>query len=148
MAMDMDERWVRRSPEVMLDEFHWFRGEAFDLIVEDLLGLPADRRVLVEGFRLLPGLVEPMLADRRRAAWLIPTPAFRLAAFTRRGGLMEIAGRTSDPEHALRNLLLRDAMFTSRVEKEVARRGLCALAVDGAMTIEDLSARVAERFDL
>ena len=36
MAMDMDERWVRRSPEVMLDTFHWFRGEGFGLIVDDL----------------------------------------------------------------------------------------------------------------
>ena len=26
MAMDMDERWVRRSPQVMLDTFHWFQG--------------------------------------------------------------------------------------------------------------------------
>src|SRR5256714_14037346 len=40
-AMDMDERWVNRSPETMLDTFHWFRGEGFDLIVEDLLRLPA-----------------------------------------------------------------------------------------------------------
>src|SRR5688572_8068967 len=36
-AMDMDERWLLRSPEVMLETFHWFRGEGFGLIVEDLL---------------------------------------------------------------------------------------------------------------
>jgi hypothetical protein len=56
-AMDMDERWVNRSPETMLDTFHWYRGEGFDLIVEDLLALPADRGVVAEGFRLLPELV-------------------------------------------------------------------------------------------
>ena len=39
-AMDMDERWVNRSPEAMLETFHWFRGEGFGLIVEDLLRLP------------------------------------------------------------------------------------------------------------
>ena len=47
-AMDMDERWVSRSPEAMLETFHWFRGEGFGLIVDDLLRLPAragrDRR--------------------------------------------------------------------------------------------------------
>src|SRR5439155_6277509 len=39
-AMDMDERWVSRPPETMLETFHWFRGEGFGLIVEDLLRLP------------------------------------------------------------------------------------------------------------
>jgi hypothetical protein len=80
-AMDMDERWVTRSPEAMLDSFHWFRGEGFHLIVEDLVRLPKDPPVVVEGFRLLPDLVHPLLADPRRAVWLLPTPAVRYAAF-------------------------------------------------------------------
>jgi hypothetical protein len=25
-AMDMDERWLNRSPETMLESFHWFQG--------------------------------------------------------------------------------------------------------------------------
>ena len=79
--MDMDERWLNRSPELMLETFHWYRGEAFGLIVEDLLALPADQGVLVEGFRLLPRLVKPLLKSNGQAAWLIPTPEFRLAAF-------------------------------------------------------------------
>lgn len=32
-AMDMDERWLNRTPETMLETFHWFRGEGFGLIV-------------------------------------------------------------------------------------------------------------------
>jgi len=43
VAMDMDERWVSRSPETMLETFHWFRGEGFGLIVGDLLRLPGNR---------------------------------------------------------------------------------------------------------
>jgi len=43
MSMDMDERWLNRSPEVMLETFHWFRGEGFALIVDDLLRLPESR---------------------------------------------------------------------------------------------------------
>jgi adenylate kinase family enzyme len=27
IAMDMDERWVNRSPKAMLETFHWFREE-------------------------------------------------------------------------------------------------------------------------
>ena len=55
-AMNMDERWVSRSPQTMLETFGWFRGEGFGLIVEDLLRLPAGPGVIAEGFRLLPPL--------------------------------------------------------------------------------------------
>lgn len=96
MDMDMDERWMRRSPEIMLETFHWFRGEGFELIVEDLLRLPAEPRVVVEGFRLLPRLVTPLLAVPRQAVWLLPTPEFRRAAIESRGSTWAIAGRTSD----------------------------------------------------
>jgi hypothetical protein len=72
--MTMDERWVNRSPQTMLDTFHWFRGECFGLIVEDLLKLPPDQAIVVEGFRLLPELVKPLLSHPNQRLWLIPTP--------------------------------------------------------------------------
>lgn len=132
----------------MLETFHWFRGEAFDLIVEDLLALPSNQRIIVEGFRLLPRLVEPLLARRSQAVWLIPTPEFRLAAFTSRGTLMDIAGKTSAPDRALDNLLRRDGMFTALVEREARQRGLSVIDVDCGMTAEDLRARTAGQFGL
>jgi hypothetical protein len=72
-AMDMDQRWVNRSPETMLERFGWFRGEGFGLIVEDLLRLPGEPGVLAEGFRLLPCLVQPLLAMADHAVWLWPS---------------------------------------------------------------------------
>ena len=90
-AMDMDQRWVKRSPETMLETFGWFRGEGFGLIVDDLLRLPAEPGVIAEGFRLLPRLVQPLLAAPGQAVWLLPTPGFRRAAFDRRGSSREIA---------------------------------------------------------
>ena len=50
LAMDMDERWLNRSPTVMRDTFHAFRGETFHLVIDDLLQLPMTPAVLVEGF--------------------------------------------------------------------------------------------------
>ncbi|HWE98202.1 MAG TPA: hypothetical protein VG248_00215 [Caulobacteraceae bacterium] len=146
--MTMDERWLNRSPLEMLESFHWFRGEAFDLIVEDLLALPADRGVVVEGFRLLPRLVKPLLASPADAVWLIPTPAFRRAAFESRGSLMEIPGRTSDPQRALQTLLERDALFTARLAEEVAAQGLAAIPVDVGLTQPGLLQSVAARLGL
>ncbi|GAB1646132.1 hypothetical protein KRMM14A1259_65550 [Krasilnikovia sp. MM14-A1259] len=146
-AMDMDERWVRRSPETMLETFHWFRGEGFDLIVEDLLRLPQGPAVLVEGFRLLPELVRPW-AGPGRALWLLPTPAFRRAAFDSRGSTWQIAGRTSDPPRALDNLLARDRMFTDGLREQTRRMGLPVVEVDGTLSEDDLADRVARAFGL
>ncbi|GLY87838.1 hypothetical protein [Actinoallomurus iriomotensis] len=147
-AMDMDERWVNRSPEVMLDTFHWFRGEGFGLIVEDLLRLPAETGVIAEGFRLLPSLVEPLLAEPGQAVWLLPTPAFRRAAFDARGTAWEIPRKTSDPGRARRNLLARDEMFTDRLAEETKRLGLPVVEVDTAMSEDELVERVTGRFGL
>src|SRR5687768_1132234 len=49
MSMDLDERWVHRSPTTMLETFHWFEGEGFNMIIEDLLRLPREAAVIVEG---------------------------------------------------------------------------------------------------
>jgi hypothetical protein len=147
-AMDMDDRWVNRSPETMLGTFHWFRGEGFGLILEDLLRLPAHPPVLAEGFRLLPHLVAPLLTRPARAVWLLPTPAFRRAAFASRGSLWEIAGRTSDPDRALRNLLDRDRLFTDRLRAETSRLGLAAIQVDAAVSEASLAEQVAAALGL
>jgi hypothetical protein len=147
-AMDMDERWVNRSPETMLETFHWYRGEAFGLIVEDLLRLPREPCVIAEGFRLLPHLVEPLLAAPSRAVWLLPTPEFRRAALDGRGSTWSIARRTGDPERALSNLLERDRMFTERLREETGSLGLCGIDVDIAMTEDDLADRVTAALGL
>jgi Shikimate kinase len=148
IAMDMDERWLHRSPETMLEIFHWFRGEGFDLITEDLLRLPAGPGVIVEGFRLLPRLVEPLLTTPAQAVWLLPTPRFRRAAFDNRGSLWNIAGRTSAPERALRNLLERDRLFTDLLAGEAERLGLSTVQVDVGMTEHDLAEEVARALAL
>jgi hypothetical protein len=149
VAMDMDERWVMRSPETMLDTFHWFRGEGFELIVEDLLRLPTEPGVVVEGFRLLPRLVKPLLAVPNHAVWLLPTTTFRAAVFDGRGSSSwSFLARTSDPERALRNLLERDQMFTARLRIEAKQVGVDAIEVDTTLTEDALADAVTKRFGL
>jgi hypothetical protein len=146
--MDMDERWANRSPEVMLDTFHWFRGEGFGLIVEDLLRLPAATGVIAEGFRLLPRLVQPLLAEPSHAVWILPTPGFRRAAFDSRGTTWDIPHKTSNPERALRNLLERDRMFTERLYEETKRLELPVIEVDAAMSEDEIVRQVTQAFGL
>jgi 2-phosphoglycerate kinase len=145
MAMDMDERWVNRPSKTMLETFHWFQGECFNMIIEDLLRLPREHGVIAEGFRLLPRLVQPLLSAPAHAVWLLPTLTFRQAVVESRGGsAWGFLARTTDPERALRNLLERDQMFTDILREETARLGLPAIEVDAGMTEDDLVKKVTE----
>lgn len=149
MAMDMDERWLNRAPQTMLETFHWFQGEGFNLIVEDLLALPREPAVIVEGFRLLPRLVKPLLSIVGQAVWLLPAPTFRQAVVQSRGGsAWGFLARTTDPERALCNLLERDRMFTDILRTETARLELSAIEVDATITEDDLTERVMKLFGL
>jgi hypothetical protein len=149
MAMDMDERWVNRSPKTLLETFHWFQGEGFNLIIEDLLRLRREPGIIAEGFRLLPRLVKPLLSVPAHAVWLLPTPAFRQAVVESRGGsAWGFLARTTDPERAFRNLLERDRMFTDILREETARLELSAIEVDPMMSEDDLAKRVTEVFKL
>jgi AAA domain len=147
-AMDMDERWLTRSPEMMLETFHWFRGEGFPLILEDLLRLPAGTPVVAEGFRLLPHLVVPLLDNMDHAVWLLPTPAFRDAALASRRAELDLPGRTSDPERARLNLSRRDRMFTDRLIGECERLGCRTVELDVGVTEDEVTTRLIRLFGL
>lgn len=146
--MSMDERWMLRDPATMYRTFPWFHGEGFDLLVEDLLALPRASVTLVEGFRLLPQLVLPLLTDLRHGVWLFPTKAFRQAAFTARDGDAAFWTRTTDPDRALTNLLERDRMFSNAILAETTRFGLNAVPVDGTTSIDDQAVRLAAALSL
>ena len=148
MAMDMDERWVNRPPEVMLETFHGFRGEGFDLVLDDLLALPPDPPVLAEGFSLLPRLVAPLLSRPQQAVWLLPTTEFRHAAFESRGSTWAIPNRTSHPQRALANLLARDQLFTEELRAQARAFRLQTIDVDGSVDVAESVARVGKALGL
>lgn len=143
LAMDMDERWVNRSPQDMFNTFHGFHGEQFDLIVKDLLALPRQPRVIAEGFTLLPRLVAPLLSGPNQAVWLAPTSEFRGAAFDSRGSTWDIPRKTSNPERGLANMLMRDRIFSGQVVRDATALGLAVIDVDLGQTVEGLVNRVA-----
>lgn len=67
-AATLDERWLGRTPAEMLESFHWYRGEAFDLLLADVAALPADRPARVH---------RAGLAGRRRGARQRPAASAR-----------------------------------------------------------------------
>ena len=119
------------------------------MIIDDLLRIPTDVRVIVEGFRLLPHLVKPMLSASNHAVWLLPSPEFREATIERRGGRTSgFLAKTSDPERALQNLLERDRRFTDQLRNEIEDLELHAIEVNTAMNEGDSANLVAKIFGL
>lgn len=143
VAMSMDERWVEREPAAMLDTFPWFAGDGFDRLLDDVESMPGGGTVLVEGFRLLPRLVAPLLEAGGGAVWLLPTPERRAAAFEGRDAEGRAFWlRTPDPARALANVLERDRLFTERLRRDVRALRLVALDVDGGEPAEAVADRV------
>ena len=92
----------------------------------------------MEGFRILPHLVKPILSTSDHAVWLLPSPEFRQATIERRGGWTSgFLAKTNNSERALQNLLERDRMFTDRLRKEVEGLELRAIPVSAAMAEDD-----------
>ena len=146
-AMTMDERWVLRSPGEMTRTVIESWAERFWMTVEDLLALPTDSPVLVEGPGLFPECVAPLLTDRRRAIWLLPTDEFKRASALRRDK-PSIRHETSDPERATANWLARDMLLGAHVRREAERRGLPLLEVDGTRSVAETADLLQARFGL
>ena len=130
-----------RSPGVMLETFDGSGARSSARSSRICWGWPDRPGVVAEGFRLLPGLVRPLLAQPGHAVWLLPTPRFRHAALRSRGTLWQIAGKTTEPDRALANMLERDRMFTERLRAEAVDLGLPALEIDITLTEDDLEDR-------
>ena len=148
LEMDMDERWVERDAQTMLETFPWFAGERFDAIVRDLRSASGSGLVLAEGFRLLPRLVQPLLQQPWHAVWLIPTDEFRRSAFADRPEGSKFWLRTSDPELAFERLLQRDALFGDLVLRDAQALGLRAIEIDGKREAADIAQELARWFRL
>lgn len=105
----LEDRWITPDPEAlyqrMLRSFH----DRFPLLIEDLLGLPGEPKIVVEGFGLLPELLAPLLHFPSQALWLVPTEAFKLASLERRNKPSWGRG-VSDPERGRMNLIQRDQL--------------------------------------
>jgi hypothetical protein len=146
--MSMDERWTQLDPVTMYATIPWFHGEGFELIIEDLQKMPTDHPVLVEGFRLLPHLVQPYVSNPSHGVWLVPAAGFRQAAFKQRPQPDAFWMRTTNPDRALSNLLERDRIFSDKIAGDAARNGFEVLYVDGTRTVDRMANELASRFGL
>ena len=132
-ASSWDERWMRPVESLVREVIACYR-EHFALILEDVLSLPRE--------------VADVLAERRRALWVVPTADFQSTHYSKREWVCRILEQCDSPEAAFRNWMERDAEFARWVAAEANELGLELLTVDGKRTIEENASTVASYFQL
>ena len=102
------------------------------MIVDDLRALPTAPMIVAEGTPISPAFVSSGLADRERAVWLAPAPAFQRA---------RLQERRLPPGPRRLYLLLAEEL-----ERDLSEHDVATIPVDGSASIEETYASVEHRF--
>lgn len=104
-----EQEWL----QLFLQYFH----EGFEMILEDLLLLPRDQPILVEGGEIIPELVNEV-ADNNHALWMIPSKEFLSEHLVKQQWVTNIEVKY----HAKLNLkyqIFRDYVYNTAKEKNL-----------------------------
>jgi hypothetical protein len=149
----MDERWLARSAETMAEETIAYWTREFALVVEDLLALPRENLIIAEG-NFFPGCVIPYLSHPNQAIWLVPSNEFcdqarrrKQAALSERQRRHGVYDEGSDPDERLRRLIARDQRLADYVREQAVELQLPYYQVDGARSLDQMTALVERHFD-
>jgi hypothetical protein len=141
---DPDWMWVDTSPAELVERWMGTAPERFQLTVEDLLALPAERPIVAEGYGFTPALVRPLLTSTTQAMWLVSTDDFKRATYARRG--KGAFANTRDPARARANHIGRDLLLGEYIREQARNLGLSVLEIDGGQTLEGIVALVDAHF--
>jgi hypothetical protein len=142
VSLTVDERWILRSAVAIAETSIAASRERFPLLVEDLLHLPSDSIVVVEGIGMDPDLVHPLLSDMHQAVWLIASEALTKSVWEgrRTHGSAAILGKVSDPVLAFNNLLQRNLYLTRYVEEMAGELGLYTVSLQ---SVDDIPSAIS-----
>jgi hypothetical protein len=146
-ALSTCER-LARAPEWQAERELEFYREQFDFLLAELVALPADRPIIVEGADLLPDLLRGVGVDLGQAVWLVPTAEFQIRHYAARAWVTGYLRDCDDPEAAFRNWMRRDVLFAESVKELAATVGGRAIVVDGTVSVQDVTHAVAEHLSL
>jgi hypothetical protein len=146
VKLSVDERFIEHPPQLQADNVMRIETESLPYVVRDLLAMPKDGLIVVEG-NLLPTTLAPYLSAAQQAVFLVPSDAFRQASFYRRGK-HEGHRERSDPDRALQNHLERDRLIGQRVRAEAQSQNLTLLEINENLSEEAIADAVARHFGL
>lgn len=153
LKMSMDQRWIERPVEALVQEAITSWNRHFHLVLEDLLALPKENFIVAEGI-FFPASVAPYLSSPHQAIWLVPTDSFceqgrrkRWAEQARRQQRHGVYDEGSDPEKRRRNIIARDCQLARYVKQQAQELHLPIYEVDGSRSREEMTELVERHFD-
>lgn len=153
LKMSMDQRWIERSVEALVQEATTSWSRNFSLVIADLLALPKETFIIAEG-NFFPACVAPYLSSPNQAIWLVPADSFceqarrrRQVELTRRQKRHSVYNEDSDPEKRLRNIIERDFRLSRYVRQQAEQLHLPFYEVDGSRSPEEMTELVERHFD-
>lgn len=153
LKMNMDQRWIQRSVEELVQETTASWANKIPLVLEDLLALPKENFIVAEG-NFFPESLQPYLSSPHQAIWLVPTDSFceqarrrKQAELARRQKRHGVYNEGSDPEKRLRNLIERDCRLAHVVKQQAEALSLPVYEVDGSRSLEAMTELVEQHFD-
>jgi len=153
LKMSVDQRWIERPLEALVQETIDSWTKEFDMVIEDLLALPEDNFIVAEG-NFFPACVAPYLSSPHQAIWLVPTDDFceqarrqKKAELSRRQKRHGMYNEGSDPERRLQNLIARDCQLARYVKQQAGEQHLTVYEVDGSCPLAEMTELVESHFD-
>ncbi len=145
-AASWNQRWMQPLESLVQEVTACYR-EHFALILEDVISLPKQKPLLVEGTALLPREVVGVLPNRNQAVWVVPTVDFQREHYSKREWVNGILQQCDDSEAAFQNWMERDIQFARWVIAEAEALDCRLMMVDGQHTIEENAAMLAAHFE-
>lgn len=149
-TLSVEELWVQTTGRAIADRFEAACRERFAFVLDDLLSLPRDAPILVEGPQLLPDLVAPLLPQPDQALYLVADTELQRRLVAARGGASY--ERSSDPLRASENRTERDRILSKRLSAAAEEHGLAIEEVrdpaNSSALIEAHFSRVLDHWDL
>jgi adenylate kinase family enzyme len=153
LKMSMDQRWIERPVEVLVQETITSWSRNFHMVIEDLWTLPKENFIVAEG-NFFPECVAPYLSSPHQAIWLVPTDSFceqgrrrRWDELTQRQLRHGVYDEGSDPEKRRRNIIARDCQLARYVKQQAAELHLPVYEVDGSRSREEMTELVERHFE-
>lgn len=153
LKMSMEQRWLQRSIETLVQEAIESWTLDFSLVLEDLLALPKENLIVAEG-NFYPECVAPYLLHPNQAVWLVPTESFcdqarrqKQAELERRRRRHGLSNAVDNSEQRLRNIIARDCQLAAYVKQQATQLQLPLFEVDGSRSLADMTEAVERQFD-
>ncbi|MGJ3237672.1 MAG: hypothetical protein ACFE0Q_03100 [Anaerolineae bacterium] len=146
------QAFLLQASHTQLTQVLSISAEQFPFILEDLSNLSQNKPILVEGANMRPVDVRQQINQPSQALWMVPTEAFQLDTYPKRGSwVQDVLRRYDTPDEGIRAFerwMQRDALMAQHSAEQARQQGIRVIVVDGKRSLFDNAEIVMRHFGL